>query len=530
MTSRSQWAQEIYDQVWIKGNDCTTVTNGVKHLTSIVSASGDDDLIIIREEYLKIWSYIEEASGKLNTKNRKSGIPRGLVVWGHPGIGKSLFLLYALVQALLAKKPVALCRSPFHFDYFDKDGVTRIKWADAGALKLPPGVIALFDTLKEQESPHNIFIDRLNAAYVVQATSPKVSQYKEWSKQLRAELWPMPLWSRAELQQLDDLNPRDTTKYYTCLQLADFLGPTPRACSDEVKIGTDLSDDFTPLNFTNAYANSSQGLHFHDFFFAGVVEGCGVKRASSDPKTYCHYYIPTRLLRQVALKTFRQMSIEEQQRLCHTFSAHPQLCGAFYEVLGPKVVVADGLVCRFPRRDGSAVAEHFLPAELHILESDDDAIVDPSHFTTDRLWIPPPNFPSVDAVAVLESGRLVRMIQLTIARRHDIKEQGIARVIVKFSAIEGVRYELVFIAPTDEIGRKLALTRGGERTARRPYALRVKNTPHVGPVGNASTERPAPPEPFTIPVGYAIAGFIKADDLSALLVGGFSILDGLANS
>ncbi|KAJ7221641.1 hypothetical protein GGX14DRAFT_670608 [Mycena pura] len=329
--------------------------------------------------------------GPTSRRLRVSGTPStlrlGSPLWGHPVSVSNInrqreffFLQFrqVVVPALRLgpgpsrEKPVALYCSPVHFDYFDKDGVSRIKWTDAGLIP-PRGVIAL---LKEQDSPHNIFIDRLYAAA------------------------------------------------------------------------------------------------FNTFFFAGVVEGCGVKTATSNAKTYCHYYIPTRLLRQAALKNF---SADVNKGTTRTL---PHILGA------PATL----------RHDGSAEAEHSLPAGLHILESDDDTILDPSHFTSDRLWIP-----SVDAVAVLERDRLVRMIQLTIARRHDIKEQGIAH---------------------EEIGRSWhCRTRGGERTARQPYALRVKNAPHVGntpPVGNASTERPAPCEPFTIPVGYA--GFIKADDLRTLLV------------
>jgi hypothetical protein len=41
---------------------------------------------------------------------------------------------------------------------------------------------------------------------------------------------------------------------------------------------------------------------------------------------------------------------------------------------------------------------------------------------------------------------------------HDIKTEGIVRVLVKFSAVPGVRLELVFIPPSSEIGKGMALT------------------------------------------------------------------------
>lgn len=114
-----------------------------------------------------------------------------------------MFLLYALVQALLAKRPVALCRSAHSFLYFDDTGVTLVKWADGDALMLPAGVIALYDAVAGQDSPQGVFTDPLLAAYVVHATSPKFSRWKEWGKQLEADLWPMPLWSNDELHKIE---------------------------------------------------------------------------------------------------------------------------------------------------------------------------------------------------------------------------------------------------------------------------------------------------------------------------------------
>ncbi|KAJ7109906.1 hypothetical protein C8R44DRAFT_743248 [Mycena epipterygia] len=528
------WAQEIHSQAWRRGNDCTQITKGVLHLDKAVS--GSTSLIIVRKEYTRIWSYIERASSDLMQASPFPRISRGLVVWGHPGIGeqhhwqgefrppinyvgKSLFLLYALVQALLAKRPVALCRSAHSFLYFDDTGVTLVNWPNGDALTLPPGVIALYDTVVGQDSPQGVFTDPLCGAYIVHATSPKVSRWKEWAKQLEADLWPMPLWSNDELRKIDIIYPRDTAKYYTAVQLAAFLGPSPRKCADLIEIGTPF--DYTPLDFSdgsrlyNALTSGevlelSQGLNFHLYFFAATIRDCGVRKHGSNPANYCRYYIPTRFLRQAALQTFQDMSIVEQQNLCHRFSAHPQLCGAFYEVLGVKCLMVDGLRCTFLRAGPNGEEEDVrnLPPGLKILESDDDGPVDPSNFNVDRLWIPPPNFPSVDAVAILNGGMLVRMLQLSIAQWHDIKASGIARVLIKFSVVTGVRFEFVFITSSEEIGRRMAITKG-TLSRRQPSALHLPTSGHV-----AATR-------IEIPVGYAVAQFLKPDDLQALAVGAF---------
>ncbi|KAJ7190952.1 hypothetical protein GGX14DRAFT_603167 [Mycena pura] len=484
-----EWAKNLHSLVWKDNDPCVATTHGVTHLRQ--EASSGEDLIIIRDEYKRIWTHIAQASRELT--NSKPGLSRGLVVWGHPGIGKSLFLLFALVQSLRAKRTVALCRSAFNFLYFDENGVSLVPWAQAELLDLPPGVIALYDTVPGQDSPHGIFTNRMYRAYVVHATSPKISRWKEWSKQLNAMLWPMPLWSTAELEKIDQLFPRDTRKYYSVVQLSAILGPSPCKCSEKIKLGHNFAD-YTPLDFEDSTAlyraltngdvsQLTQGTHFQTYFFAGTIRDCGVRDYMSDPANYCRYYIPTRFLREAALRTFRKMSLEEQQTICSQFSAHPKLCGAFYEVLGLKVLVSDGLLCRFPKDK----REHVLPAGLRILASDNDDVVDVSNFGSDCLWVPPSDFPSLDAVAVLNGGR------------HDIKPEGVARAIVKFSAVANVRYEFVFITPSEEIGKKMALTKG-PLNPRKPHASRQH----------------APPEHITIPVGYAVAGFLKPDDLQAL--------------
>ncbi|KAJ7782304.1 hypothetical protein DFH07DRAFT_1010196 [Mycena maculata] len=106
------------------------------------------------------------------------------------------------------------------------------------------------------------------------------------------------------------------------------------------------------------------------------------------------------------------MTVDEQRSLFRKFSAHPQLCGAFtrsWSCLGAPVRAEGRLGVSIPG--------------LRILQSEPG---DPSESTDDRLWIPPPNFLSVDAVAILDRGTLIRMLQLTIAHHHDFKAEGVA--------------------------------------------------------------------------------------------------------
>jgi hypothetical protein len=293
------------------------------------------------------------------------------------------------------------------------------------------------------------------------------------------------------------------------VQISAFLGPSPRICSLKFKLGSHFDDyTYTPLHFSQGSALHSafmSGFVPEFFFFAGTLRNCGVQTHTTNPAEFCRYYIPTRFLRQAALQAFCEQSYKEQIALCHQFSGHPQLCAALYEVLGLQIVATAGLKCLFPV--GQNEESRFLPAGLRILESADDATVEASELGVDRLWIPPPKFPTVDAVAILEGGKLIRMFQLAIARWHEVKPEGIARVLIKFSVVAGVRFEFVFITPSEEVGRAMTLTKG-MLSERQPYALRVKTDKRQDPV-----------EQTLIPVGYAVAEFVTPKDQRALAVG-----------
>ncbi|KAJ6591478.1 hypothetical protein DFH09DRAFT_176190 [Mycena vulgaris] len=377
----------------------------------------------------------------------------------------------------------------------------------------------MYDTMLGQDSPHGRFTDPLWGAYVVHATSPKISRWKEWSKQLEADLWPMPLWSNAELQQIDNLYPRDTSKYYTALQLAAFLGPSPRKCIVQTEIGSDFRD-YRPLDFTDGSTlykaltsgeapKLSQGLDFHLFFFAGTIRGCGVRKHTSNPAHYRRYYTPTRFLRQAALAMFRDKSIEEQQNVCRQFSAHPRLCGAFYEVLGLKVLLVDDLLISATwRKRGPTFSASRAPNPRVRRRRDGRSFQLPRRPPLD----PATKFPKcgcgcnpkrwhVGQDAPAKHGPLARHKS---RRDRSSYHQVLCRRQCPF------RIRVYHALGRDRQGGG---AHEGALDQRVPYALRLR----VKPVG-----RQPPAEPIRIPIGYAVAGFMKQEDLLAHAVGGSS--------
>ncbi|KAJ7283417.1 hypothetical protein C8J57DRAFT_734510 [Mycena rebaudengoi] len=209
----------------------------------------------------------------------------------------------------------------------------------------------------------------------------------------------------AEIQLIDLSAPRDETKYFTALQLSTILGPSARHCGELVKLGTKFNRP--PLDFRDSTSffvalpsgkvnTNSPAANFHSYFFAATLpNNRKVFHLLNDPKLYCRYYIPTRFLRDSALDTFRRMTSVEQETLCRQFSAHPQLCGAFYEVLGMKNIVVDGLQCCFPLYQTTLNVNFSIPTRTSLLVSDDDTSVPEEELVHhDRLWIPTANFPT----------------------------------------------------------------------------------------------------------------------------------------
>ena len=118
------------------------------------------------------------------------------------GTGKRLFLRYALAKALKEKHPVALCERPKTFLLFDGRGVNLVRYDHFYTQGVPFKLLALFDTCEGMETPVHSFWKNSSQAYVIHPTSPKLSRYKEWIKQIEGHIWPTQLWTAEEMKDL----------------------------------------------------------------------------------------------------------------------------------------------------------------------------------------------------------------------------------------------------------------------------------------------------------------------------------------
>jgi len=187
-------------------------TMNVLHLPTVISGIGD---VMIRGEYDEAMKYIEN----LRTSERQN---RGVVIAGHPGIGRSMgsvgqtwvliytppclgktiLLYYILVKRLLDKKPTVFQN---HSDYvllFNNDGFQ----VEQASLFMDPGQSAHQDTwalvdMSPWVEELAVFIQS-SPFFTVIASSPKASR---WDNIMRyrgpVAFWFMKPFSLAELIQ-----------------------------------------------------------------------------------------------------------------------------------------------------------------------------------------------------------------------------------------------------------------------------------------------------------------------------------------
>lgn len=117
--------------------------------------------------------------------------------------GKTYFLAYALVHFLGRKQLVAmqlLDGDPFYL--FFGATVTLHSVLHMAPFDNCSFVWALCDSNADIEIPANVFRRQPSKVRVIQATSPKKSRWKEWSKQTGASCYIMDIWTEQEVKSL----------------------------------------------------------------------------------------------------------------------------------------------------------------------------------------------------------------------------------------------------------------------------------------------------------------------------------------
>ncbi|GBE90197.1 hypothetical protein SCP_1900460 [Sparassis crispa] len=184
--------------------------------------------LFIRADYIRIYDRLEDRRIELTSANGPPGRPAVGIVTGHPGVGKSIWVLYALTRRLAERKPTILHRGMEHF-LFVEEGVyefTQTKyyryfredvWALVDSDMVPEGL------------PHSI-VRRDAAVFVVFETHPSSERWEcvhGIASQIIVMMNPWTSWEihQAALAQ-GSIDLRSVDKAF------HLLGPLPSLCID----------------------------------------------------------------------------------------------------------------------------------------------------------------------------------------------------------------------------------------------------------------------------------------------------------
>ncbi|KAG8907815.1 hypothetical protein FRB99_001988 [Tulasnella sp. 403] len=164
---------KLFRRFW--GQDGVRPRNlpGPRFLEPLGQSAPGIERIMIWDVYIPTLEFIE---------NRAADVPAGrVIVSGHPGIGKSLFLYYILCQHLVGRKPTILQTENNVFYLFSDSGVQKIpsSFSDLGYI-VPSETWALVDSNTKVRMPAEAILNCYSVFVVVAASSRNYCM--EWDK------------------------------------------------------------------------------------------------------------------------------------------------------------------------------------------------------------------------------------------------------------------------------------------------------------------------------------------------------------
>ncbi|KAF7985478.1 hypothetical protein HWV62_5251 [Athelia sp. TMB] len=246
--SKYLWQKKLYADCWGKNNLAMTDDYMTKILNNPRVAWWEPQAFKIRECYSQLWTEAsalvwrdhQELLKDREHRRFRAQLRGALIVWGHPGVGKSSYLFYALIRALREKQAVVWVGPSSKWTLFDSKGVTfitpaNIYQADIALMlqNLSPETLILVDAIAPPLALQE------TSGFIIQATSPQKSRWSEWAKQKGAAFFTMPLWTEEEIDHAiaprlsfsPDLDPLNDF-CYSPKEIFETLGPTPRECFD----------------------------------------------------------------------------------------------------------------------------------------------------------------------------------------------------------------------------------------------------------------------------------------------------------
>ncbi|EKM79737.1 hypothetical protein AGABI1DRAFT_127423 [Agaricus bisporus var. burnettii JB137-S8] len=427
---------DLYQRVWIDQESPFDEYDGIRYIKSF---KGLPSYIIVRDEYNTIWEFIKGAYQE-RALERDINVSGGLLVTGQPGIGKTLFLVYALVKALKERIPVSYCVTEIEIIVFNTDGCNNGR--PRFQMPAPERTLCLVDSGVNLTQPPDIVM-------------------------------VMDLWTKREKENLVLLNEKygistspDPSRYTTPLELFDIIGPSPRNCfrykssfiktPEGIKALWPYGDLASLLSNTSVLGHilktgifppSNQVPQFHHFFFGKPrVEN----PQSGDPRF--RYTVPTAFLESCLYDYVVTRKPRQQFRFLCALASLPQARKLVYEpyIVSHMCEITESLPCYLIGNPANSSPSFHLGPGLSLERL---PLRQAQEYCDNTIYMPQSGGTPFDAFVISEKITRVTMLHFAVTQSHELEPSSIHRVIDaydfkgKLLDLEFVRWSFLFVAP-----------------------------------------------------------------------------------
>ncbi|EDR06022.1 uncharacterized protein LACBIDRAFT_294749 [Laccaria bicolor S238N-H82] len=180
----------------------------------------------IRAEYIRVFNSV---NAYYDEPTSTPGAPC-VVVTGQPGIGKSVWVYYALRRCLAERKPVIWYSKRCCY-MFAEDGVYEMP-ADFQRANLKSYIWTLVDSDEAPDGVPPYLVPHRTPLFVIFSTSPRDDRWSRLHKTVRPMVAIMNPWKRKEILRAATIYPLGCISESRTNEIFDQLGPTPRLCID----------------------------------------------------------------------------------------------------------------------------------------------------------------------------------------------------------------------------------------------------------------------------------------------------------
>ncbi|KAF9236136.1 hypothetical protein BU15DRAFT_50502 [Melanogaster broomeanus] len=383
---------------------------------------------------------------------------RGAVVLGQPGIGKTFFLIYALIERLRKKQSTAFQYFPDVYLLFTETGVTAYATNDAEPLVSRHGIWALADSNADTIQPADAF--RRPKIRTIQAASPDTKRWKEWRKQHKARVYIMDNWTKGELSALATLSGLDIERM---LNLAEQWGPSPRplleiGSDEEIESGFQQHIDASASDFVWNARQVMSSLRLLDLPLGktGPSSLIFIRPRRDESKrvyrTQCEVYVPTTTIKHSIARALLKQDVAIRTQFFSATSSHAAMRSTagyiFEQWVHARFLSGDDVDCTWLNTDScnsaSLPSTLAIPQPLQLISTNVELKTRSPPFYWHPVSI---NFPGIDGLLCL--GNDVYAIQCTMSERHRSPLKGL-RTLQKIIGEQcGLSWRVLFIGESE---------------------------------------------------------------------------------